>query len=457
MNARVTFSGHRFLKPLLKRVVMTLSLLSLSAGLLSGCNSQDSVAGTSSGVDNPQIVVAFTSSSGSPKTTSGTISIYSSDQNPAVDPDPILQTRIDSETSIQFSRSDFTRSDSDSTQYFNVLLIGDDSTGGLLQRLAYNPVKKTFSFAGGSSISKATLSLSALVTDTASINLASQGGPQRVFIPGTPFQSVVVDSGFILSQIPPGVFPLHLLTSQGKELPLPDSLNTHVAGPPHRVDTTATPVNQPPPPPPPTGLKANAGADQNVFMGAQTFLSGLVMGVSPDDPRLAVLWTQISPDPKTLAANIANASQLKTPVGFPKPGAYTFVLSVSYGNNGTAQDTVSIGVQPASIPPFVQPTPGDTTVIIGHPYNIVWNVPRIDTLSLQLSTNGGSNWSASVATGIVAFPGKLNSYSWTPASTLSPSNNCEVRFVNATDTLLSPKFSLKSAPATAAGLKSHPK
>ncbi len=409
----------------------------LSFLALSACIEESTVAGGSSGVDNPQIEVAFTSSTGTSVTATGSLSIYSANQNPALDPNPIVQVHLDNDSSIQLSSQDFLPTDSggDTAQAYNVLLIGDDSTGALLQSLTYNPKTRKFS-AGGDSVSKIRMPLVPLVNYVSSLQ---QNGinPERVFIPGTPFQAVVVDSGFTFSQIPAGSFPLRLITDSGIELQLPDSLNTQNTQP-HRVDTAASPIVRPPPPPPPK-LQVNAGPDQNVFLGSQAFLSGQVTGVSSSDPQLAIVWNQINPNPQTVRANIANPTALSTTVSFPKPGAYIFVLSAAFGTNPPKQDTVLIGVQPASPAAFIEPD-GDT-IPVGKPFNVIWNGHRPESLSLQLSVNGGSTWNVpAIATAIQADSG-LNTYSWTP---VSAATNCLLRLVGGGDTLLSARFTLSA-------------
>ncbi len=311
--------------------------------LLTGCNSSD-VAGTSSGVDNPQIMVAFTSGSGTPSTISGSLSIYQANQNPALDPNPILEKRVEQKASINLSRSDFLSSaDTGIVDTINVLLINDDSTGGLLQKLIYNSSTRKFSSAGND-VSSVNLKLAALVNYSGTLDRPSgPGGLERIFIPGTPYQAVVVDSGFSLGKIPPGTFPARLITNQGVELPLPDSLHTDNYGPQH-VDPNAPPIQRPPPPPPPQ-LKVDAGPDRNVSKDAETFLQGKITGAVYPDPHLALLWRQIGPDPQTTRALLESPTALVTHVTFPKPGPYRFIFSANYGTGKSVEDTVLITVQ----------------------------------------------------------------------------------------------------------------
>jgi hypothetical protein len=57
----------------------------MSSMALQSCGLRgDDVTGTSSGVDNPKIAVAFTDSLGTSARISGTLSLYSQDQNPAL-------------------------------------------------------------------------------------------------------------------------------------------------------------------------------------------------------------------------------------------------------------------------------------------------------------------------------------------------------------------------------------
>lgn len=406
-------------------------VLALAAAFILGaCN--DDVAGSSSGVDNPEIALAFTSSSSAALTTTGSLSIYQSNQNPALDPNPIVQVRLVNDSSISLSETDFIPagdSTGDSTQSYNVLFIGDDSTGGLLQSITFNPKTGKFSL-GDTGVTRVSMKLSPLVNYASTLQGASDSNPERVFIPGTPFQCVVVDSGFAFTQIPSGTFPVHLITGSGVELPLPDSLNT-LSPKPIPVNSGATPIPRPPAPPPPP-LQVNAGTDQTVYLGTQIFLYGQVTGVSGGDPQLAILWRQISPNPDSISAVIANPTALNTSVSFPKPGAYRFVLSATFGTSPPKQDTVWIGVQPTPPTTFIAPYPGDT-VLLGKPFQVFWSNQTRDTLSLQFSVNNGPWATLPKDSAIVADSG-FDTLSWTPTG--AASFNCQLRLVNSSDTLM---------------------
>src|SRR5690606_40002608 len=76
-------------------------------------------------------------------------------------------------------------------------------------------------------------------------------------------------------------------------------------------------------------LTVDAGADQSVFTTSETFLSGLVDGVSPQDKRLGVLWRQI-PDPYQSWAHIERPTSLHTRVHFMWPDRKSTRLNSSH-------------------------------------------------------------------------------------------------------------------------------
>ena len=65
---------------------------------------------------------------------------------------------------------------------------------------------------------------------------------------------------------------------------------------------------------------ADAGAAQTVFLESGAFLAGAVAGVDPADPRLAVVWRQVDPDPTVIKASIAAPASLVSRVTFSKTG-----------------------------------------------------------------------------------------------------------------------------------------
>jgi hypothetical protein len=362
------------------------------------------VAGGSSEVDNP-IVVAFVDSLGVSLTTTGTLSVYAAGQNPALDPDPLLTRQVTNATSIQLSSRELTQG-LDSAGTFNVLLIGEnDSVGALLQNLSYHPSKGRFSL-DSVTVSKVKVPVVPLVQYNASLTTPVDTGLVRVFIPGSPFQTVVVDSSFTIDGVPKGNFTLHLLGGDGSERTLKPVLDNSGSGNHHEIDSAIPPIERPVQPTPTQPLTVFAGNDLVISFTsndgggddeARVSVFGSVTGVAADDKRLGVLWQQVSTDAQGTKAIIDKPTSLTTRIRFPKPGAYKFVLAAVFGSQRVL-DTLVIGVQaPPDAPVFIYPTAGDTVYLWNAFYaapTIVWQGQKKDEpLILDFSKDGGANWS----------------------------------------------------------------
>src|SRR3954471_1438916 len=70
--------------------------------------SDNQVAGTSSGVDNPSLTVSF-ASSGTAARVTGDLNVYTADQNPAIDPEPLATIKIKNSAFTVLTGDDFRR------------------------------------------------------------------------------------------------------------------------------------------------------------------------------------------------------------------------------------------------------------------------------------------------------------------------------------------------------------
>ncbi len=383
---------------------------------LSGCNSDGHLAGGSSEVDNP-LQITFVDGEGVAARVSGSLAVYASDQNPALNPSAIVSKRVEDGTGIILSAHDIV-----GHVPFNVLLVADDSTGGLLLRLSYDPAAGRYARDGIPGEPAASITVSRLVRYEAELDLPNDSGINRIFVPGSPFQAVMVDSTFVFEAIPEGEFPAHVLTSEGIELPLPEPITP---GQPrrHQVDPDAPPVPRPHPPAPPVPPVVQAGPDRTVWIGSPTFLAGTVSGASLQDPRLALLWRQVPPIPQGTRAHIENPTSLGTRVQFPRPGLYRFALSAAMGPHRSS-DTVTIGVHGAiELPAFIVPTESDT-LRAGQPTEIAWEAGTQETLVLEFTRNGGATWTIFDA-GYPSRPG-INKRMWMPPGQNLPAT-CQIR------------------------------
>ena len=252
--------------------------------------------------------------SGTALRVSGDLDIYAADQNPAVDPEPLVTIKVKNSAFTNLTGNDFERLlspaaskrasgplgkasadgpalDADSAvTLFNIMLRTQDRTGSLAFGFQYDSTAKTFTrTVEGAALKRFDLSPKPLVRYAARIAREPvHGADGRVFVPGTPFQATLVDSAFVLQDMPEGLFPLRLLAADGKVYPVADSLNT--------LDPTL--IYRPKPVPVGSidtlGMDSvpfftvNAGEPLQAYVGPGTFLDGKVIGESfptiPDFP-----------------------------------------------------------------------------------------------------------------------------------------------------------------------------
>jgi hypothetical protein len=326
-------------------------------------------------VDNPSLILGFTDANGAPVTLTGTASLFAADQNPALDPSPLATLKIENSDSLLLLGSDVTRSRSlakaaasgvrsaDTAVVFNLLLRGDSGAGFFVAGLVYNPKAKAFFGRRGDSLRSLAVRPRPLIRYQATLmrpDGATDTGKAfgRVYIPGSPFRAVLVDSLFVFPELPQGIFPLRMLAEDGRVFAVRESLNTQSA---MNFTATPTPLDRIPPDPATPAFMLNAGPDREAFLGGSNFLQAKIMGVEDTDARLSVLWKQIHERGDTSAhrALLVSPTTLYTEVKFPAEGVYRFAVAATVGLR-TLRDTVLISVrkQPIPAPRIIQPKPG---------------------------------------------------------------------------------------------------
>jgi hypothetical protein len=410
---------------------------------LYACTFGENIAGGSSEVDNP-VVVSLVDGSGARAKVTGSLGLYLSDQSPAVNPSPRLEIRLEEADSVLLTSELLKAAGlTDSLRSFNLYLQGEDSTGSFLQNLVYNPVLKKFTRGDSLTITSVNLTVSPLMRIESVLKGGSDTiGLERIIIPGSPFQTVLVDSIFVFEGIPPGIFPLHMLTSEGIEIPIPEPMNTNQPLH-HHINRDTTPVTRPDSPPPPD-FTLNAGGDRSVYVGTEVSLAGEITGVTADDKRLAILWRQVPPsNPQGGYATIDRPTSFSTKVSFPRTGVYTFVFTAVLGNKQVT-DTVVIGVQqPPEYPVFIEPGSNDTLYMF-HTFRIVWQGARFETLNLEFSSDSGVTWVPLPYPPIESTPGFNDRY-WQPTPQwVVASTNCFFRLRKTDNEVVavSPRFVL---------------
>ncbi len=440
--------------------------VALLAGLLSDCGkNQDTLAGTSSGVDNPAITVSFRDGATAASVT-GTLDVYSSEQNPAVDPVPLATIPIDNQVSTVLRGSDFSREITAATKLgntglskssaahstvtvFNLVLRTHNKTGNLVLGLTFDSAGHAFLGPGGGKLKGVSLQPKPLVRYEARIaREAVHGDAGRVFVPGSPFLGTLVDSLFILEDVPEGMFPMRFIAADGKVYPIADSLNTKDSARVYRpaivpvgsIDTTGKHDTIP-------QFEISAGIDRKVLLGQQAVLEAKLIGVQPTDPRLSVLWTwmrdpadsvphdtlpPIKPGLPPRRAEILTPTALRSEVRFDADGIYRFLVTATVGVRSHS-DTVTVQVQRPEPPKpaILHPVPAESLVVLKS-YDIQWAMPGKGPYTIEFSPNNGEKWMP-IAT---HYQGResLQTFPWTvPEAGVSA--RCLLRVSDEVDTL----------------------
>ncbi len=406
----------------------------LAGAAIFGCFQSDKVAGTSTGVDNPSLTVAFADGDGAPQPVSGALEIYLASQNPILDPEPLLAVKLEATPATQINAADFSRAVGDlfSTLpgsetlplakagtsladpvepiHFNLLLRGEGRRGAFAGGLSVASGEKPFRDAGQSIIEKITLVPAGLVDRVGDVEGASRGDlPDRLFIPGSPFVAALTDSGFVVTGLPPGEFPVRLQKGDGRILEVEGELDSRLVRQTLRLNDTV-PEDSLPDGPREEPLTVTAGEDRIAFTGEENRLQAVVTGEVGE--RLNFVWSVLShPDfarPPLFSAPTAAATAVK----FIDPGPYTLLVTVQDGLS-TAKATlfVDVRLRPPPEPKFLYPEP-EQVLVLGVATRIAWESPFIGTGRLEISLDEGATWKV-LAEEVLLKPG-LNSFAWTP-------------------------------------------
>lgn len=421
------------------------------AGLLLASCEETRLAGTSSGVDNPQLTVGFRDETGDALQVTGELAVYARDQNPALDPRPLWIIPVRNataatltggdfrkirEVSVQRSGHAFAKSGASSSASadtavtaFNLLLRTQDRTGALLMELRHDPVAGSVSRAGGPAVSQVDAHPIPLVRYEARLARKYAAEPGRVYVPGTPFVATLVDSAFAIGELPPGVFPMRTLTADGYVYPIRDSLNTGAQGVLHQslpVPVEVLDISGTAPIP---GFAVSVSGAITTDMAERYFLDGKVSGIDAADPRVSLLWRRIAPTDsvRARAARILTPLGLRTEAAFDSEGLHVFVLSASVGLR-TVADTIQVTAKRAvlaTVPAVLSPRPGDT-VRFEVQGKINWELGTgSDTVRVEMSTDAGATWNPLSYTAVTY--GNTGVAYWTPSSALGVSDKCLVR------------------------------
>jgi hypothetical protein len=270
------------------------------------------------------------------------------------------------------------------------------------------------------------------------------GSDCRVFAPGTPFLAVLVDSEFVFEALPPGRLPMRLIGGDGSIYPM-DTLDTRDTGrvfhpspvPLGAIDTAAPPDTVP-------DFAIAAPEPHETYAEFPDNLEATVSGISPDDPRLSILWKFL---PDTAASSdtangrgfrpppaILAPTSLRTEVRYRGDGVYRFQVSAAAGAR-IRFDTALVSVRHLPPPPpmVVHPAPAES-LFLGRPYMVQWMMPGKGPYFLDLSLDNGATW-IPLAIHYLS-PNGLQLFPWTPPSSLPPSDSCLLRVGDESDSTL---------------------
>ncbi|MBW8889138.1 MAG: hypothetical protein JF616_15395 [Fibrobacteres bacterium] len=433
-------------------------------GLFAASCSDNQVAGTSSGVDNPSLTVSF-ASSGTAARVTGDLNVYTADQNPAIDPEPLATIKIKNSAFTVLTGDDFRRAQQTAAKraaagetvgaedrtLFNLVLTTQDKNGGIALNLVYDSAARAFT-RRDSSVKSVALETKPLIRYQARIAKEPVHGEDcRIYVPGTPYLATLVDSEFAFVDLPQGVLPLRLIGSDGKIYPVPDSLNTADSNrvyhpsitPSGSIDTVPSGDSLP-------DFQIAAPPAFETFVEGHTYLEAKVIGISATDPRLSVLWKWLpdsthradslapdlhsaDPQPPPLA-EILSPTSLRTEVRFHGDGVFRFLVSAKLGSR-TRSDSVVVSVRhlPPPEPAVIHPAPAES-LHLAKTYNVQWQMQGKGPYTLAVSTTGGERWI--VLESHYTSPDSLPIYAWTPSIDLGVSDRCLLRVTDAVDTTL---------------------
>lgn len=409
------------------------AFLGLPTGLYTGCE------GGSTGVENPglaELPVEFRNEAGDMTLAQGMLEIYDREHNPAVASEPLLRIEVANQTGLRLTHEDFDRivtalalknaaaaskrsagavSDSiggDSLIRFNLVFRGGNGLGAVATGLSYDPGRKSFGLNSAGATGRVGLMPKPLIRFAARLRReAVHGNLGRVFLQGTPFQATLVDSDFVLQNLPEGRFGMRMLGGGGYVYAVRETLDTKAGhfftaapDPIGRIDSTLAP--------------AAFGVDAGGFLSANRqesiALQGKVFGVDSTDSRLSILWRSLK-SLSTDSAQIADPTRLNSQILFPNTGSYALELAATLGAT-TVRDTVQYKVSQAVIPvpaKFLSPQPGDS-IPQAQPYKVSMDASVTGLARLEYSYKNGADGSWVVAVdSVLVVPGS-NPAMWTP-------------------------------------------
>jgi hypothetical protein len=443
----------------------------LAAVLFAACGGEEPMAGTTSGVDNPELKVAFVDAGGKALAITGELDVYARDQIPAVDAEPLFSIKVKNSTFTTLTGADFTRlrvgaakvaasaqvtsaakvssesiagGEDTAAIPFNLILKTQDRAGSLMMGFRYDTSSKAFSNAG-SALSSVDVLPKPLARCQAKVALDSVRGGGRIFIPGTPYLAALVNGAFALEDMPEGVFPVQLLGADGKVYPILEPWvtrdSTLVLHPsPHPVGSVDTVGHDSLP-----DFSVTVGSDREAFLEVPAYLEAKVIGVDAADPRLTVSWKWIPTagdsavppmaDPGKAVLSVPTA--LRTEVKFAGEGVYSFQFAATLGVR-TRMDTILISVRRLPSPPkprIIQPHPGDTAVA-GRALTIQWEMPDAGKgpVTIRFSADSGATWIPLIQ----KYGGKdsVPAFPWTPSKESGVSSKCLIQVTSDLDTTL---------------------
>jgi hypothetical protein len=453
--------------PLRIAALLAAAFLAGAAALHTGCT------GGTTGVDNPGVAglpVHFRDGTGDVALVQGTLEIYERDHNPAITSEPLLRIDVANRSGLTLTPEDFDRIDSararkesaanwkrsaaakihldaggasrsaagpagsDSLIRFNLVLRSGSESGAVATGLRYDPANRLFSLDSAGKDPEVRMLPRPLIRFAARIHReAASGDPGRIFLPGTPFQATLVDSGFALQNLPEGRFGMRLLGEHGYVYAVRETLDTRAGhsftaepDPIGRVDSTLAPA----------GFGVDAGGPFPANTQESTGLQGRLLGADSADSRISVLWRVLRPQSSDSAA-IAEPTRLNTQIVFPDGGDYFVELAATLGAT-TVRDTVQYKAGPSAAPPtqFSTPQPGDS-LRPGVENKVAWTTTLLGKARLEYSYQGGSEgtWSGVVDT-VILGPGG-NSALWTLPGIVKSVTPCLLRLrLIPTDSLL---------------------
>lgn len=201
--------------------------------LLLSC-SESRLSGTSSDVDNPELVLAIHAGEQS-ALPDITLSGFQADQNPLKDKNAWFSLRLRGDSkgvlpAVLLEQSSLAEIDSGAgaEANFNLVFLSE-TRGAIVNGLSFDPVKRIFRLDAKEEVPLDTLSVTLVPRVDVSGTVDSTGrGEQQIslFVPGTPFHASVAGDSFTFEGLPQGVHPLLWQGDSGQVREVVDSLDT---------------------------------------------------------------------------------------------------------------------------------------------------------------------------------------------------------------------------------------